>query len=401
MRRGVVVSVTAAVLLVLALGCGGGDDGGSGGAKPKTVTVERQVTVEQPTSDGSTEARTGLDAKAIYRRESPGVVTVLSIFESSSGVNQLFDGGQNRQGVGSGFVLDRRGEVATNAHVVTNGEGNQLRRARQVFVQFADGNQVEAKIVGADPNVDVALIRIDPKGLDLRPVPLGSSTGLVVGDPVAAIGSPFNEPQSLSLGVISGLNRTIDSLAAGNFKIAGAIQTDAAINHGNSGGPLLDGAGRVLGINAQIQSTGGGGEGVGFAVPVNSVKRSLGQLRRKGRADYAFLGVSTATIYPQLAARFKLPADHGAWVQDVTAGGPAAKAGLHSGSGAVRFQASAFKTGGDVIVAVDGQALRRGDDLSQFIALHAPGDTVSLEVYAGKKRKIVKVKLGSRPTGGG
>jgi 2-alkenal reductase len=303
--------------------------------------------------------------------------------------------------VGSGFVLDRKGEIATNAHVVTNGEGGALRRARHVFVRFADGNQVEAKIVGADPNVDVALIRIDPKSLDLRPLPLGSSTGLVVGDPVAAIGSPFNEPQSLSLGVISGLNRTIDSLASGDFKIAGAIQTDAAINHGNSGGPLLDAAGRVLGINAQIQSTGGGGEGVGFAVPVDSVKLSLAQLRRKGRADYAFLGVGTQPVYPQLAARFELPVKRGAWVQDVTAGGPADKAGIHGGAGSVRFQTSPWKTGGDVVVAVDGRRVRLNDDLSQYIAIHRPGDTVSLEVYAGKKRKIVKVKLGSRPTGGG
>jgi S1-C subfamily serine protease len=134
---------------------------------------------------------------------------------------------------------------------------------------------------------------------------------------------------------------------------------------------------------------------------VDSVKRSLDQLRRKGSADYAFLGVSTATIYPQLATRFKLPIDHGAWVQDVTAGGPADKAHLHAGRGRVRFQASSFSTGGDVIAAVDGRTLRRGDDLSQFIAVHAPGDTVSLEVYAGKKRKTVKVRLDSRPTGGG
>jgi S1-C subfamily serine protease len=394
------LTVTAGLAALALSACGGG--GGGDSAKTRTVTVEQRTTVEPPAApEASAGARPGLDAKAIYRRESPGVVTVVSIFQSASGVGQLFDGGGNQEGVGSGFVIDRRGEIATNAHVVTNGGGGALKRAKQVFVQFADGNEVPAKIVGADPNVDVALIRIDPKGLDLRPLPLGTSTGLVVGSPVAAIGSPFQEPQSLSVGVISGLNRTISSLAAGQFKITGAIQTDAAINHGNSGGPMLDASGRVLGINAQIQSTGGGGEGVGFAVPVDSVKRSLAQLRRKGTADYAFLGVSTAPIFPQLARRFHLSPDHGAWVQTLTPDGPAGHAGLHGGTGRTRFQTGAFSQGGDVIVAVDGQPLRRSDDLSQLIAVHAPGDTVSLEVYAGKKRKTVKVKLGSRPTGGG
>src|SRR5204862_1426636 len=243
------------------------------------------------------------DPQAIYRRSSPGVVTVISEFAGGSANPLAPEGGQ--AGLGSGFVVSSSGEIATNAHVVTTGEGPSIRRARNVYVQFDDHNQVPATIVGADPNSDVALIRVDPAGLTLRPLPLGASGNLVVGAPVAAIGSPFGEPESLSVGVVSGLDRTIDSLT--NFQISGAIQTDAAINRANSGGPLVDARGQVIGTNSQIQSSTGGGEGVGFAVPIDTVKRSLDELRRHGKASYSYLGVSTVAVFPQLARRFGLP----------------------------------------------------------------------------------------------
>src|SRR3954453_15354379 len=174
--------------------------------------------------------------------------------------------------------------------------------------------------MGHDPNADIALLKVDPKGLTLRPLPIGRSDGVQVGTPVAAIGSPFGERQSLSVGVVSAVDRSISSLTA--FQISGAIQTDAAINPGNSGGPLVDGAGRVIGVNQQIQTSSGGGEGVGFAVPVDVAKRSLAQLRAKGEVRYAYLGVETVAIYPQLRERFGLPVAKGAWVPGVTAGGP-------------------------------------------------------------------------------
>ena len=244
-------------------GCSlGGDD-----EAERTRTVE--VTTRVEVFADARGAERPFDPQRVYEREAPGVVTVFSVF----GGGGVLDRGPEQEGAGSGFVLDGDGEIATNAHVVTTGQGDDLKRAKEVFVQFADGNQVDATIVGVDPDSDIALLRIDPAGLTLRPLPLGSSRALKVGAPVVAIGSPYGEPQSLSVGVISGLDRSIESLTG--FSIDGAIQTDAAINRGNSGGPLVDARGQVLGINSQIRSTGGGGEGVGFAVPVDTVRRAL------------------------------------------------------------------------------------------------------------------------------
>jgi S1-C subfamily serine protease len=212
---------------------------------------------------------------------------------------------------------------------------------------------------------------------------------------VAAIGSPFAEEQSLSVGVISGLDRSIESLTG--FATTGAIQTDAAINHGNSGGPLLDGRGRVLGINAQIQTSTGDGSGVGFAVPVDVVRQSLGQLRRDGRARYAYLGISHVEVYPQLAEHFHLPVDSGAWVQDVTADGPSQAAHLREGDQTERFQDKDYRVGGDVITAVDGKAIHKESDLAKVLLAHKPGDTVTVAVRRGGKQVDVRVKLGERP----
>jgi S1-C subfamily serine protease len=388
---------TATLIALLALvvaGCGdSGDDkqpsGSSSQGSNRTETT--RVEVIQSSGDG------GFDAKAIYKSESPGVVTVISLF-SSSGLGSVLGGGDDGGGgVGSGFVLNGDGEIATNAHVVTTGEGDAIRRAREVYVEFADGNTVEAKILGADPNADVALLKIDPGGLKLRPLPLAENTSFDVGEPVAAIGSPFGERQSLSVGVISAVDRSIESLTS--FRISGAIQTDAAINPGNSGGPLVDSDGRVIGINQQIKSTSGGGEGVGFAVPVDAVKRSLDMLRESGEAEYAYLGVSSVELYPQLVERFKLDVDKGAWVQDVNAGGPAERAGLRGGGGEVPFQAQRYRTGGDVITRVAGKPVEDSAELADVIADFKPGDEVSLEIHRDGDTREIKVKLGERPLG--
>jgi S1-C subfamily serine protease len=254
---------------------------------------------------------------------------------------------------------------------------------------------VEAKIVGADPNADIALLRIDPAGLRLRPLPLGDSSDVEVGEPVAAIGSPFGERQSLSVGVVSADDRSIESLT--DFRISGAIQTDAAINPGNSGGPLVNGEGRVIGLNQQIKSTSGGGEGVGFAVPVDAVRRSLDMLREHGQARYAYLGVSSVELYPQLVDRFSLDVDTGAWVQQVNAGGPAERAGLHGGRAPVTFQAQSFRPGGDVITKVAGRPVQDAAQLAELIAGFEPGDEVPLEVHRNGDTKEITVKLGERP----
>jgi 2-alkenal reductase len=379
-RGAAVVAATTALLT----GCGGGNDD-SPASRTQTTRVE--VLQDAPTPrDGPR-----FDPAGIYRRESPGVVTVIS-----SGLSGGGSGGN--AGLGSGFVISGSGEIATNAHVVTSGEGAAIRKADRVYVRFQDGNQVSADVVGFDPFSDVALLRISPRGLTLRPLPLGSADDLAVGSPVAAIGSPFGEEQSLSIGVISALDRSIESLTG--FSTTGAIQTDAAINRGNSGGPLLDARGRVLGINAQIRTATGAGSGVGFAVPVDTVRRSLDQLRRDGRVRYGYLGVATAPVYPQLAERFDLGVESGAWVQEVTEDGPADDAGLRDGDARESFQGRDYATGGDVVTAVEGRRVRRDDDLADALLAYPPGRRVRLDVLRDGKQTSVQVELGERPLDG-
>jgi S1-C subfamily serine protease len=382
-------ALTLAAAATALAGCGGSSASTGSTASSAPASTTRVEIVASPSS------RNGFNPEAVYKQTSPSVVTILSVFKAS-GSGGILGGGGGEAGQGSGFVVSSSGEIATNAHVVTMGQGASIRKADQVYVKFADGNEVSANVVGFDPNADVALLKIDPAGLTLRPLALGHVAGIKVGEPVAAIGSPFGEAQSLSIGVISATGRSIDSLTG--FSISGALQTDAAINHGNSGGPLLDATGAVLGINSQIKSSSGGGEGVGFAVPVDVVSRSLAQLRAHGKVSYAFLGVSTAEDYPQLAQHFKLGAKHGAWVQTVSPGGPAAKAGLRASSGkAERFQAQPYRPGGDVIVAVAGKPITGPDELGHLLTAYRPGQRVAVRIFRGGAPRTVQVTLGSRP----
>jgi S1-C subfamily serine protease len=384
-----------ALLMGGVAGCslGGDDDSSSSSSSGGTKTTTTRVEVVQ---DGGADGK-AFNAQSIFKNEGQGVVTVISLF-GQGGLDSLLGGGGGGGGggVGSGFVLNGEGEIATNAHVVTQGDGQNLERAKEVYVEFADGNRVSAKILGADPNADVALLKIDPKGLTLRPLPLGSSAHVPVGSPVAAIGSPFGERQSLSVGVVSAIDRDIQSLN-GQFAIPGAIQTDAAINPGNSGGPLVDADGKVIGINQQIKTNSGGGEGVGFAVPVDVVKRSLGALREAGDAHYAYLGVGSVPLFPQLVERFDLPVDKGAWVQDVEPGTPADRAGIRGGKGRTRFQIQEYAQGGDIITEVEGKPIADANDLSAAIAQFQPGQEVTVQVHRGGETKDIKVKLGERP----
>jgi 2-alkenal reductase len=375
----------ALALAAVAAGCNGGEEQGSQGAQ-KVETTRVQV-VEGIGEEG------GFQAGEIYRRLAPGVVTVISLFD---GGQPLLGDQDGEGGQGSGFVLDGDGYVATNAHVVTTGTPGSTQRAEQVFVEFSTGDRVEARVVGTDPNADVALLKVDPEGLELTPLTLGSSNRLRVGEPVAAIGSPFGERQSLTVGVVSAVDRNIESLT--RFQIGNAIQTDAAINPGNSGGPLLDRNGRVIGINAQIKSQSGGGEGVGFAIPVDTVRRSLRELREKGRVDYGYLGVSTLLLYPQLAERLDLNVETGALVAEVEADSPAEDAGLEAGDRTFTFQGQPnVPEDGDVIVAVDGHRLTRRNDLADVISAMPAGREVDLEVVRGNDRRDLTVTLGRRP----
>jgi S1-C subfamily serine protease len=372
----------AALGLCLALIAGCGSSGGeTGSTAPATqastpATAPPRVIVET--------AAGGFDAAKVYREALPGVVTIRSIFGGAGGAAE-----------GSGFVLDTGGEIVTNAHVVTDASSGARKPAKAVFVEFPDRNVVPADIVGFDPFADVALLKVKPDGLDLHPLRLGDDRDLAVGEPVAAIGSPFGEQSSLSVGVVSATNRSVKSLT--QFEIEGAIQTDASINPGNSGGPLLDANARVLGINQQIETDSGSNSGVGFAVPVSAIKRSIAQLEEDGSAEYAYIGVSSQALYPQLAEKLGLDTTFGGLLSEVVPGGPAEKAGLEGGDKKLRFQAAEYRTGGDVILQVDGHDVVQPDDLARFVADHKPGETVTLTVLHDGKREQVKVTLGKRP----
>ncbi len=387
------IRLLAALLAALVLAsCNGDDDNDAPAADPETAKEVRTTRVEVVEGLGR---KGGLDAEQLYDRLSPGVVTVLSLF-NDGGAALLRQEDEGEGGQGSGFVLDGDGYIATNAHVVTTGEPPKAKRAKEVYVELSSGDRVRAKIVGDDPNADVALLKINPAGLRLTPLRLGSVRDLTVGAPVAAIGSPFGERQSLSVGVISALDRTIESLTA--FQIGDAIQTDAAINPGNSGGPLLSAEGRVLGISSQIKSTSGGGEGVGFAIPVDAVRRSLRELRKNGEVDYGYLGVTSQSLYPQLARRLDLPVTSGALIVRVQKGSPADRAGLEVDDEKIDFQGQEdIPSDGDVVVAVDGRKLTQTTDLADLVSARSAGDEVTLEVIRDGKRRAVKVELGERP----
>jgi S1-C subfamily serine protease len=389
-RAALLTAALVAVTLVLAA-CGDDSDSDGGDATAAQEGDTKRVVVEAQDR--------AFDSRTIYEAAAPGVVTIRSIFGGSS-TSLLDPSGGGGQGQGSGFVISDDGEIATNAHVVTQGGtaggGAEIRPAREVFVQFADRNQVPAEVVGFDPFADVALLKVDPEGLDLQPLKLGSENDVEIGEPVAAIGSPFGQDQSLSIGVVSASDRTIQSLT--RFQIDGAIQTDASINPGNSGGPLLDSVGEVVGINQQISTTSGGNEGVGFALPIDLAERAIEQLRDDGEVSYAYIGVETTSLYPQLAERLGLDVDTGALISRVVSGGPADDAGLEAGDEPIRFQGLDVDAGGDVIVAVNGEEIVGESDLPRLISLLDPGDEVTLEIIRDGEHQEIEVTLEERPS---
>jgi S1-C subfamily serine protease len=390
-----VAGALAALALALAA-CGGSSDGSSSDSGAVT-TVSTQSSPTKTVVLSS--QRDSFDPEAIYQQASPGVVTILSIFPGGS-LSSILGGGGGSAAEGSGFVISDNGEIATNAHVVTDadsaGAGGPIHEAKEVYVEFGDRNRVPADIVGFDPNADVALLKVNPDGLDLKPLTLATQENVSVGQPVAAIGSPFEQEQSLSIGVVSATDRSIESLT--RFQIEGAIQTDASINPGNSGGPLLDADAHVIGINQQISTTSGGNEGVGFAVPIALAAHSLDELRRTGEVKYAYIGVTTQPIYRQLADRLDLPVDSGALIANVVAGGPADKAGLRGADHRIRFQGQPVDVGGDVITSIDGQKIVQETDLPELIARHDPGDTIDVGIIRDGEHQTVQVTLDERPS---
>ena len=381
MGRGRILSLRAAELLLVAvvgaiLALGGASLVGKLGSR----TTIQQVT---PLAGGglgnvALQAPThGLTAEQIYRRDAPGVVQITATNATQG------------QALGSGFVIDRAGHVITNYHVV--------REAQQIQVSFSGRDEINATLVGSDPSTDMAVLKIDAHARALTPLTLGNSDAVTVGDPVYAIGNPFGFTRTLTTGVVSAVQRQIE--APNTLKIDHAIQTDAAINHGNSGGPLIDAAGRVIGVTSQI-STGStglqGNVGIGFAIPINTVRNVAAQIISTGKAEHAFLGVGTAAITRQLARLFNLPVQQGLLVREVDSGSGADKAGILPGTTPVVVQGESYLIGGDIIVSIDGTPLSSFEQLRDAVAQKKPGDKVELGIYRHGSKKSVKVTLGNR-----
>jgi 2-alkenal reductase len=350
----------------------------------KTTTVVEQAPPRTVTVTDAART-TAFSAARIFAARSPGVVTVFSYF-----------GGVGSQG--SGFVVDRDGTILTNAHVITNaGEtSGTVQPASTVYVEFADHDRVAARIVGWDVFDDVGVLRIDAGAHPLAPLPLGRSASVVVGQPVAAIGSPLGNADSLAVGVVSAVRRSIAALTAPSFQLSDAIQTDAPLAHGSSGGPLLDAAGRVIGINAQIRSDQGGSAGIGFAVPIDAARRSLRQLLTKGHSTYAYAGLQTEDLTPSLARHLRLPVEHGALVDRVTPGGPADRAGLRGGTAQEPFLGETIWRGGDVVTAVNGTPVLDANGLVRIVTTLEPGTVARFAVVRGAGRRVLSVRLGAR-----
>jgi putative serine protease PepD len=335
----------------------------------------------------------GFEPAAIYQKSYSGVVLVQSTFASSTGgLGQL--GGA--QALGSGFVVDSSGTILTNAHVVmTNGV-----KASSVTVSFNQGKdqagkQVPATIVGVDPTSDVAVLHVNPSGQHLTPLPLGDSSKVSIGQWVVAIGNPLGYDFSLTQGIVSGIGR--DLQAPNGAVIPNGIQTDAAINQGNSGGPLLDQNGNVIGINEQIVSPSGSFSGLGFAIPIDSAKSVMQQLQTTGSVKHAYLGIEGQTITPPLANLLKLPAKQGVLVVKVQPNTAAAAAGIKGGTRTQVIQGAPIRVGGDVITKLDGQPLTSMQQLAVAIAQKQPGDKITLTVIRNGSPQDITVTLGNRP----
>ncbi|MBA3300677.1 MAG: trypsin-like peptidase domain-containing protein [Thermoleophilaceae bacterium] len=336
------------------------------------------------TGDGEARRDGELTVGDIYKRDSGGVVFIQA--NADGGQDSPFGlPGQEGAATGSGFVVDEEGTILTNAHVV---EG-----ATEVRVKLGTRDAVDAKVAGSDRSSDLAVLKADPKELRAKPLPLGSSKDVRVGDTVVAIGNPFGFDNTVTTGIVSALQRQIE--APDGFAISDVIQTDAAINPGNSGGPLLDAAGRVIGINSQIATGGSGGSvGIAFAIPIDQAKAIVPQLKKEGQVERAYLGVTTADVSQEVANELDLPSENGALVQAVEKGGPAERAGIRAGS---KTTSADLIAGGDLIVAVDGREIDQPADVSAAIADNKPGDEVRVEYFRGKDREIATVKVGTRP----
>jgi S1-C subfamily serine protease len=338
----------------------------------------------------------GMSVHEIYERAASGVVRVNAMSNQASAAPTLGPGGSplpsypRVSALGSGFVIDKTGHIATNYHVV---EG-----ASEVTVSFSNRDTVKARIVGTDPSSDLAVLRVNTSASALTPLPLGNSDEVQVGDPVVAIGNPFGLDRTVTAGIVSALQRNIT--APNEFTIDHVIQTDAPINHGNSGGPLLSSRGQVIGVNTQIETgdnMSSGNVGIGFSIPSNTVKDVVAQILRTGHVEHAYLGITGQAVTPDVAETYNLPVQSGVLVESVTNDSGADKAGLEGGQKQVVVAGETFVLGGDIIVSFDGRKISSIDELRDAVAGKKPGDKVKIVIYRDANKTSVTVTLGRRP----
>ena len=387
---------SAALLAAGALGAAFSLGGAAlfGGFGHSTTTV-REVEATPAAAELPVAKTSLLTVNDIYRRDAPGVVQITATQIVNGQSTDLFGfpfpTRQQQQSLGSGFVINKAGYIVTNYHVV---EG-----ARIVDVSFSDNESMKAKVVGVDPSTDIAVLRVGAHSRALTPLTLGNSDAVRVGDSVIAIGNPLGLDRTVTAGIVSALQRVIQS--PNSYSIDHVIQTDAALNKGNSGGPLLNARGDVIGVNSQISTGGtgaGGNIGIGFAVPINTVRTVAAELIKNGRVEHAYLGITAQSVSGSAAKLLKFPVEHGLLVASVQPGSGAAKAGLEAGAHNATLAGETYPLGGDLIAAIDGNPLDSLDQLRDAIAGKQPGDQVKLDVYRGDQRRTVTVKLGRQPT---
>jgi S1-C subfamily serine protease len=391
------LSGVAVLLAVAVLGGALALGGAAALGKLGSHTTIRQVVQTtpahtSPTGRASVAATSGLSAERIYQQDGPGVVqiTATSVSQSQPDPFNLFPSTpQTTQSLGSGFVIDRAGHIVTNYHVIQG--------ASKVQVSFSAQDQLAATVVGKDPSTDVAVLKVDAHARALTPLALGNSDDVTVGDPVYAIGNPFGLTRTLTTGVISAVQRQI--FAPNGLPVEHAIQTDAAINHGNSGGPLIDSEGRVIGVTSQIQtgsSTNQGNVGIGFAIPINTVRDVAGQIIAHGRAQHAFLGLSAVALTKQLKQLFNLPTAKGLLVQHVEPKSAASRTGIKAGTTSVVVSGESYLVGGDIITKIDGKPVLTTQQLFYTVLQKQPGEKMEIELWHHGSKKTVTVKLGAR-----
>jgi len=359
-----------------------------GGTTTVTSAIPTPV-ASNTSSDGDTNL-----VNQIYKSDGEGVAFIESDIAAQESQSFSPFGEPESQGggtaTGSGFVIDDEGHVVTNYHVVAN--------ADQVRVKLGDSETAHsAEVVGTDPSTDVAVLEVEAPADQLHPLKLGSSSGVEVGDPVVAIGNPFGLDRTVTSGIVSALQRQIQS--PGGYSISNVIQTDAAINPGNSGGPLIDSGGEVIGINSQIQTggSGNGNVGIGFAVPIDTVRAEIDQLISTGEVEHAYIGISGGSVTPQMAKALNLAVSEGVLVQNVQKDGPADKAGLEAGSTPATVEGAEVSLGGDIITEIDGKKITGMEELIEVINSAEPGDKVELTVVRDGDTKKIGVTLGKRP----